>query len=168
MDAPTTTSSALWHRVLTDPQLRDLPFKIETEEPDRIILSPHKARRSLQQGRLVRLLAQYMPEGELAVEFAVETPRGVKVPDVVWISATRAANMPLDDEASRVMPELVIEVLSRSNSKQQMAEKVQLYSDSGAQEVWLCDADSRLTFYDASGERDASSLAPSFPRAVPS
>ena len=70
----TTTGSALWHRVLNDPQLRDLPYKIETEEPDKIILSPHNARHSLQQGQLVGLLLEHVAGGKPAVEFAVETP----------------------------------------------------------------------------------------------
>ena len=168
MDAPAPTATTLWHRVLTDPQLRDLPFKIETEEPDRIILSPHKARHSLQQARLVALLLEHLSDGEPAVEFAVETPRGVKVPDVVWISEATAATLSLDDEASRVMPEIVIEVLSRSNAPREMDRKMRLYFDGGAREVWLCDADGRLRFFGADGERDGSAFAPALPRRVPS
>ena len=106
--------------------------------------------------------------GEPTVEFAVETPRGVKVPDVVWISETRAAQIPDDAEASPVMPELVVEVLSRSNLQRQREEKIRLYLDGGAQEVWLCDADGRLTLYDAAGERKTSALAPSFPKTIAS
>jgi Uma2 family endonuclease len=165
MAAPTTTPS-LWHRVLNDPQLRDLPFKIETEEPDRIILSPHKARHSLHQGRLVELLSEHVPGGRSAVEFAVETPRGVKVPDVAWISDAVIAELRLDDEASRTMPEIVIEVLSQSNPQREMQERIRLYLDGGAHEVWLCDADGRLAFYGVSGEIDGSALAPSFPRSL--
>ncbi len=169
MDAPLTTTSPLWHRVLADPRLRDLPYRVETEEPDRIILSPHKPRHSFQQSRLVRLLFEHVQEaGEPTVEFAVETPHGVKVPDVVWISDSRAAQIPDDAEASPVMPELVVEVLSRSNPKREMMGKVQLYLQGGAHEVWLCDADGRLTVYDESGERATSALAPTFPEILPS
>ena len=164
----TTTGSALRRRVLNDPQLRDLPYKIETEKPDKIILRPRNARHGLQQGRLVQLLSAHLPDGRPAVEFAVETPRGVKVPDVVWISDALAAQLNIDAEASSIMPELVIEVLSRSNPQREMAEKVQLYLDGGAQEVWLCDVDGNLTFYDGTGEQAASSLVPSFPGILPS
>ncbi len=168
MNSP-TTSSTLWHRVLNDPQLRDLPFKVETTELDQIILSPHKPRHSFHQSRLIRLLLEHVRgEGEPTVEFAVETPQGVKVPDVVWISDERAVQIPDDAEASPAMPELVIEVLSRSNPQRQMEEKIQLYLDGGAHEVWLCDAEGRLSFYDASGERPGSAFAPSFPKTVPS
>ena len=166
MDTQTSTST-LWHRVLTDPQLRDLPFKVETNEPDQIVLSPHKPHHSFHQSRLIRMLLEHVQfEGEPTIEFAVETSEGVKVPDVVWISDERAVQIPDDAEASPVMPELVIEVLSRSNSKRQMMAKVDLYLDGGAQEVWLCDADGRLSFYDEAGERGASALVPSFPKAV--
>lgn len=164
MDAPPLSSTALWHRVLTDPQLRDLPFRIETEEPDRIVMSPHKPRHSILQGRLVRLLAEHVGQaGEPAVEFAVETPRGVKVPDVVWISDSRAAQIPDDAEASPVMPEVVVEVLSRSNAPRDMEAKVRLYLDGGAHEVWLCDADGGLRVFGPEGERDGSAVAPTAP-----
>ncbi len=168
MPAPTTTTS-LWHRVLTDPQLCDLPFKVETAEPDQIILSPHKPRHSFHQSRLIRLLLEHVRgEGEPTVEFAVETPEGVKVPDVVWISDERAVQILDDAEASPVMPELVIEVLSRSNPKRAMEEKIRLYLAGGAREVWLCDVEGGLSFYDASGERPGSGFAPSFPKTVTS
>lgn len=100
--------------------------------------------------------------------FAVETPRGVKVPDVVRLSTERLDGMPLDDEASSVMPEVVIEVLSASDTVQQMQDRVALYLDGGAKEVWLCDVDGHLTFLDADGERDASTLVPAFPQLVSS
>ena len=90
------------------------------------------------------------------------------MPDVVWISDALAAKLSLDAEASSNMPELVIEVLSRSNPQREMAEKVQLYLDGGAKEVWLCDVDGNLTFYDSTGEQAASSFAPSFPSTLPS
>jgi len=159
----TTTS---WHRVLEDPQLRELPYKIETNEHGQIVLSPHKPQHGLQQGHLVRLLNQSTDSGATAVEFAVETAKGVKVPDVIWISEDRLAQMPEEAEASPVMPEVVIEVLSEGNTEAEIAEKRQLYLDEGAEEVWTCGVNGTMQFYDRDGTRNHSALVPSFPDQV--
>ena len=159
----TTTS---WHRVLEDPQLRELPYKIETNEHGQIVLSPHKPQHGLQQGHLVRLLDQYTDSGATAVEFAVDTAKGVKVPDVIWISDERLSDMPEGAEASPVMPEIVVEVLSEDNTEAEIAEKRQLYLNEGAEEVWTCGEDGTMQFYDRDGARDYSALVPSFPDQV--
>ena len=156
----TTTS---WHRVLEDPRLRELPYKVETNEHGQIVLSPHKPQHGLQQSRLVRLLNQSLDSGATAVEFSVETGKGVKVPDVIWISDERLADMPEGAEASPVMPEVVVEVLSEGNTEAEIVEKRQLYLGEGAEEVWTCDVDGTMQFYDADGALDHSALVPSFP-----
>lgn len=162
---PQTTS--LWHRALHDPQLQDLPFKIETNEYGQLVLSPHKPRHSFLQSRiLAHLLRHVQTDGEPTIEFAVETAEGTKVPDVVWISAARRQQIPDDAEASPVMPELCIEVLSGSNTDAEMAAKRQLYFAEGADEVWTCDPDGQIRFFDADGERSSSALAPSFPASI--
>ena len=162
-----TNAPSAWHRALHDPQLRALPYKIETNTHDQIILSPHKPFHSTTQVRIVDLLRDHIEKpGVRGVEFPVETSQGVKVPDVVWCSAERAAQIPTDAEASPIMPELVVEVLSTANTKAEMAEKRALYPDEDAQEVWLCAPDGTMTFYDASGRLDASALVPSFPAKV--
>jgi Uma2 family endonuclease len=160
----TTTA---WHRVLNDPKLRELPYKVETNEHGQIVLSPHKPQHGLRQARILRLIDRHATSpGEPAVEFAIETRKGVKVPDVVWLSAERLAQVPEDAEASPVVPDLVVEVLSEGNTESEIAEKRRLYLDEGAREVWTCAPDGTLTFYDADGVRDASALVPSFPSRV--
>lgn len=150
----TTTS---WHRVLEDPQLRELPYKVETNEHGQIVLSPHKPQHGVLQSRIGDLLRDHIPQsGTRAVEFAVETAKGVKVPDVIWISDERLAQM----------PEVIVEVLSKGNTEAEIAEKRQLYFDEGAEEVWTCDADGTMQFYDADGALDHSALVPSFPDQV--
>jgi len=160
----TTTA---WHRVLNDPQLRELPYKVETNEHGQIVLSPHKPQHGLRQSRISDLLRDHLPgTGARAVEFAVETAKGVKVPDVVWLSEERLARMPDDAEASPVVPDLVVEVLSEGNTESEIAEKRRLYLDEGAREVWTCAPDGTMAFHDADGEREQSGLVPSFPARV--
>lgn len=164
-------STDLWSRALTDPSLRDLPYKIETNEHGQLVLSPHKPRQSFRKGRVVGLLRELapaagLPAGEVTAGLAVETSGGIKVPDVVWISNERLASLPEDAEASPVMPEIVVEVLSGSNTRAEMEEKRRLYFEAGAREVWMCDPEGRLDFYSAAGELPASELMPSFPTVV--
>jgi len=164
-----STITTTWQRVLDDPALRNLPYKVETNETGQIILSPHKPRHSLQQGRIVRLLLRHMPEpGEPAVEFAVETRKGVKVPDVVWISMERLEALPEDAEASPFVPEICVEVLSSANADAEMEEKRRLYFEGGAREVWLCDEGGQMAFYVAEKEKPVarSLLMPGFPSTI--
>jgi Uma2 family endonuclease len=166
-----TRTRDAWSRALSDPQLQDLSYKIETNEHGQLVLTPHKLRHSLHQTRIATMLRDLapdtrLPRGEPAVELAVETPWGVKVPDVVWISEERLAKIPEDAAASPVMPELVIEVLSESNTRTEMEEKRRVYFAGGAQEVWTCDPVGRMTFYDADGEISRSKLAPAFPTSI--
>lgn len=112
----------------------------------------------------MRLLTEHLSEdGEGIVGFAVETPPGVKVPDVVWISAERLAHIPEDAAASPVMPEIAIEVVSEGNIHGEMEEKRRLYFGNGALEVWIVSAEGQVTFYGPEGRLEASRLAPAFP-----
>lgn len=157
-----------WREALSHPQLQDLPFKIETNAYGQLVLTARKVYHSNLQGRVIILLSEYGPmgEGRALPGCAVYTSDGVKVPDVAWISAERAAQVPADAEASPVMPEICVEVLSRSNTAAEMEEKRRLFFEGGAEEVWIVDADGRVTFCDAEGAREQSRLAPDFPAAV--
>lgn len=160
-----------WSRALEDPALRDLPYRVETNEHGQLVLSPHKPLHGVQQmsiGVLLRGLAagSELPPGKVAAEFAVETRYGVKAPDVAWISAERWAQVPRDAEASPVMPELVIEVLSKANARAEIEEKRRLYFEGGCLEFWTCGADGRMTFYGPDGQLPASALVPAFPTVV--
>lgn len=153
-----------WSRALRDPSLQDLPYKIETNEYGQLVMSPQKPRHGYLQARVDELLLEHVKQpGRRAVEFAVETARGVKVPDVVWLSEHVWERLPSDAEASPLAPEICIEVLSASNTRAEIDEKRRLYFACGAQEVWTCDEDGLMHFFDPSGERSSSELVPTFP-----
>lgn len=122
----------MWRRALAEPSLRDLPFKVETNESGQLVMSPHKIQHSLLQGEIVRLLIHLTEGGHATMEFAVETPRGIKVPDVIWISAERLRQLPPDAAASPVAPEIVVEVLSQGNTRAEIRTKQRLYFEAGA------------------------------------
>ncbi len=163
---PIMETAILWHRALNDPQLHHLPYKIETNEHGQLVLSPHKPQHGLQQGHHVRLLIQHArASGEVAVEFAVETQKGIKGPGVVWIPEDRLEQFPDDAEASPVVSEIVVEVLSKGNTESALPEKRDLYLDDGAQEVRTCGADGTIPLNDDGG-KIASSLMPTFPNQI--
>jgi Uma2 family endonuclease len=156
-----------WSRALRDQSLRDLPYKIETNEYGQLVMSPQKPHHGRMQSRIDVLLSAHVDRpGECAVEFAVETAKGVKVPDVVWISEERLQRVPADIEASPIAPEICIEVLSTSNIRAEIDEKRRLYFEYGALEVWTCDIEGRLRFFTVAGERPNSEMVPSFPRTI--
>lgn len=88
------TTTTFWEEIIRDPRFQDLPYGVETTETGKIILSPHKPRHGRLQGRRVQLLAEHLEGGAAAVEFAVETPKGVRAPDVVWMSEEWWAALP--------------------------------------------------------------------------
>ncbi|MEX0747022.1 MAG: Uma2 family endonuclease [Rhodothermales bacterium] len=156
---------AAWSRALRDPSLRDLPYKIETNEYGQLVMSPTKLKHGRFQSRIAVLLAEIVDRpGEGAVEYAIETSKGVKVPDVVWVSDERSAQIPEDAEASHIAPEICIEVLSESNTRAEIEEKRRLYFEKGAVEVWTCDLKGHVHFYSPAGEISASEVVPAFPR----
>lgn len=156
-----------WEEVCAHKSLRDLPFKIETNRHGKIVMSPAKNNHGFMQGRIVKLLAQLLPEGEASTELAVETSDGVKVADVAWASADLYLRLePMVN--CDVAPEICVEIVSASNGTAEMAEKRDLYLSVGVKEVWLVDADSRrVEFFTPEGLREHSALCPGFPGIVP-
>ncbi|CAN5279018.1 hypothetical protein BH20GEM2_BH20GEM2_10380 [soil metagenome] len=61
----------------------------------------------------------------------------------------------------------MIEVLSASNTRREMEEKRGFYFAAGAREVWTCDPQGRMAFYDASGQISRSTLVSAFPASIP-
>ena len=70
------------------------------------------------------------------------------IPDVVWASNNRLSE--LLDEAGHFTgaPELVVEVLSpgKENKKRDREDKLELYSDKGVEEYWICENSLRIIF----------------------
>ena len=161
---PDVAHRSAWERALRDPALQNLPYKIETNEYDQIVLSPHQLYHSRWQGRIQDALREHAPSrGEQPPEFPVQTSKGVKLPDVVWVSMERLQKIPSDATASPVAPEICIEMLSEGNTDAEIDEKRTVYIEAGADEVWTCDENGRMTFYDAEGLLERSNLVPAFP-----
>jgi Uma2 family endonuclease len=155
-----------WEEMIADPHLRDLPYKIEQDRYGRVVMSPAGIGHSQYQGAIAGLLRALLPGWTVMVECGVETPEGVKVPDVAAMPRERARKF--RERASFPMaPEICVEVLSPRNSPEEMEEKRRLYGEAGAREIWSCSADGAMSFRRGTGEALVrSELCPDFPAVV--
>jgi len=154
-----------WSDVCADPSLHDLPYKIELNGRGQILMSPHKPIHSGFQGAIQRLLYELKPDGYILPEVAVDTDDGTKTLEVAWV-APQTYESEITKDAFERAPEICIEVVSSSNTMAEMEQKKNLYLKRGAVEVWICQADGRMIFFDATGQLEASRLCPEFPRKV--
>ena len=151
-----------WQEVCEEPTLQNLPFKIELNRYGQVVMSPASNRHGRDQTRIAGKLLELLSEGEVITECSVDTPEGTKVADVVWASAEFIARHALTTPYPEA-PEICVEVVSPSNSSAEMEEKRNLYFSQGAREVWICDEEGQVTFFDAEGQLGASGLVPKFP-----
>jgi Uma2 family endonuclease len=153
-----------WAEICADPILRNLPYKIETNRYNQIMMTPVSAGHGGSQGDLVHYLRTLLPAGKVIVECPIDTADGVKVPDVAWMELSRW-RMHRHEVSLSVCPEICIEVLSPSNSDGEMRTKMGLYFSAGAEEVWLCEHDGKMRFFSRKypGKMSASEICPGFP-----
>jgi Uma2 family endonuclease len=155
-----------WNELATDPTLARLPFRIETDRLGRIIMSPpphfdHTWRAA----KINRLLREYLSQGEVLGETPLSTSDGVKVMDLAWVSAEYAQLLEAERPVALVhAPEICIEVISPSNTAEEIAEKRALYFEAGAREVWICELDGRLSFYCGGDLCEDSEICSRFPK----
>ncbi len=164
---PTTTTPAKehqerWQEITRDPLLSELPYKVETNNRGQIVLSPHKNRHSFLQEQVQDLLDEHAPDGHRPPEFAIATHEGVKSPDVVWMSPERRRKMEKTGDPTTLAPEVCVEVLSSSNTEEEIREKRALYLEAGAEEIWVVTEESEVRFF-AEEELEESGIMPEFP-----
>jgi Uma2 family endonuclease len=154
-----------WAEVIEHPSLRNLPFKIETNRYGQIVMSPASNRHGVFQMQIGIRISQLRKGGCQQSECAVVTDDGVKVADVAWYSTEFWRGHEFE-AAFTAAPELCVEVLSPSNSRAEIDEKMRLYFQHGACEVWICDEAGVMRFVNRTGELPRSELFPEFPLRV--
>ncbi len=152
-----------WQEVCDRSELQNLPYKIELDARGKIVMSPNKVYHSALQGEIAALLRAHKRSGKILTECAIHTRQGTKVADVAWVSDETYERIK-DEAACPVAPEICMEILSSSNTEEEISEKRALYFEQGAQEFWLCDQNGRLAYFDPAGEVARSTLCPDFPR----
>lgn len=144
-----------WADVIKNPLLQDLPFKIELNKWGKILMSPASNDHGLRQSDIVIKINKNKKSGRIITECSVQTPEGVKVADVAWLSDEFIEKHGFKTPYT-VAPEICVEVISPSNSNAEMQEKITLYLEQGAIEVWLCDQQGEITYYSRTGKLEKS------------
>jgi Uma2 family endonuclease len=152
-----------WKEVTENPNLRDLPFKIELNERGQMVMTAIDNRTSFLKSEIALTLNRNF--GRIGISCPIWTRKGTKVADVAWFSDERWKKQKGKTEAT-IAPELCVEVLSMSNSDYEMKEKRKLYFEQGAKEFWICDEYGNVSFYGAKRKLAKSKLFPEFPTKV--
>ena len=147
-----------WSEVLDNASLRDLPFKIELNKFGKLLMSPASNEHGRIQSRLAAALLNKLPKGEVISECSVETSDGVKVADVAWLSEEFVNEFGFVTPYPKA-PELCIEIVSPSNSKLEIQNKVDLYLAKGAIEVWVAYDLNNILIYSCMGLIEQSKVA---------
>ena len=151
-----------WDQLCDDPALENFPYRVELARPDQLVMSPHRSYHSVYQSRIIRHLNKLLPEGEAMPECPIETATATVVAVVAWASPAKVRrnfDLPCWGES----PEIVVEVLSPSNTDDQIRWKRNALLARGALEFWLCDREGRMQFYGPRRRMAKSRLCPTFP-----
>ncbi|MEZ5537986.1 MAG: Uma2 family endonuclease [Thiolinea sp.] len=140
-----------WSEVINNPHLQNLPFKIELNKFGKLLMSPASNEHGLAQGEITHLLWLQHPQGKVITECSIQTPEGTKVADVAWASNEFISEWGSVTPYPRA-PELCVEIVSPSNSREEMRIKKDLYLEAGAQEVWVVYMNSHMDIFTPDGQ----------------
>ena len=146
-----------WRQLAGDPLVAAIPFKVELNEKGAIEVSPPTTRHAFLQSFVSHELRLQRPDGTTFTECPVETEIGMRIPDVVWASPEFMRLHGTESEF-RAGPDLCVEVLSPTNTRAEIDEKIAAYLAAGAREVWVVGADGVPEIYTTDGQVAASTL----------
>ncbi|SJM91814.1 conserved hypothetical protein [Crenothrix polyspora] len=144
-----------WADVIDNPYFKNLPFKIELNRFGQVLMSPASNQHGNLEYRVGRALERGCPPGEIIIECSIKTTDGVKVADVVWASAAFIQQYGYSTPYPQA-PEICVEIISPSNTDEEMRIKIDLYLAQGAQEVWLVNTATKVRFFNNQGEQNKS------------
>ncbi len=148
-----------WQELIENPFFRDLPYKIELNKFGQILMSPASNRRGILQYKIGSKMFAKVNGGQIVHRCSVSTSEGVRVSDVAWLSDEFFAEFGEKTPFPKA-PEICVEIKSPGNSKAEMEEKVHLYPEKGALEVWIVDETAKINFHTHTGKMKNSKLAP--------
>jgi len=136
-----------WAELLADPEVAKIEWRVETDRYGHIIVMPPPApKHGSFQSRIAYLLQTLLPNGRTITECPISTADGVKGADVAWASPECMTALG-DKSCFPRSPEICIEVISPDNTEAEIREKMALYFDAGAKEVWTCGTSGAISFF---------------------
>ena len=125
---------ARYRALCEDPCYANIPGKIELDVWGRMLMSPASSYHTALQAELATRLKAL--GGRAFVEAGMVTDAGILVPDASWASDDFMRLHGFETPYKRAH-EICIEVVSPSNSRNEMRDKISAYLAAGAVEVWL-------------------------------
>jgi Uma2 family endonuclease len=150
-----------WNELLNDSFFRDIPYKVELNKYGQILMSPASNRHGILQFNIGSEIKARKKGGVVIVECSILTSEGVRVADVAWASDEFFAEF-ADKTPYPKAPEICVEVVSPGNSKAEIEEKIRLYLEKGALEVWIVSANGKVNFFTHTGEIKKSKAVENF------
>ena len=167
-EAQTEFNLRRWDELLADPEVAKIEGRVETDRYGHVIMSPPPAaKHGFYQSEILRLLDKLMRRGRVLPECPISTADGVRAADVAWVSPQRIRELG-DRSCFPHAPEICVEVLSPGNSDAEIEEKIALYFEAVAGEVWICGTLGEMKFFSAAGAPplSTSKLCPDFPARI--
>ena len=131
----------------------------------KIEMSPASNERGLYKGLIIGRLQKLSIKGRSISNCNIQTINGVKVADVAWGSLDFFKKNTFRNPYT-VSPEVVVEILSPSNTMAEMGEKKELYFARGADEFCTCDQKGQMRFFNNHEEIAESAIVKGFPQQV--
>ena len=148
-----------WNQLIHDPLFRDMPYKIELNKSGQILMSPASNWHGHAQGELAKQFGKKKKSGKIIAECSILTRLGVRVADIAWASDSFIAKNGFTTPYL-VSPELCVEIVSPGNSQPELSEKVALYLEKGAHEVWIVAQNGKMKIFGNVGEQKKSTIIP--------
>jgi Uma2 family endonuclease len=167
-EAQTEFNLRRWDELLANSEVAKIEGRVETDRFGHAVISPLAApKHGFYQAEIGFQLGDEMRQGQVLFTCPVSTSDGVRAADVAWVSPQRIkelGNLSCFPHA----PEICVEVLSPGNSDAEIEEKIALYFEAGAGEVWICGIFGDMKFFSAAGvaPMPASKLCPKFPARI--
>ncbi len=133
--------------ILTTDELERLPKPdqgggYELDEGEPVYVSPN----SIEQAKLIQRIYGLLEEWAKANSRGLVTPDSwfelasglVRAPDVAYVPRDRISNLD-PKHTAKVIPSLVVEVLSPFNTAREMTRKIKQYRDAGVDLIWVVD-----------------------------
>jgi len=153
--------AAKWQELIGNPFFRNIPYKVELNKFGTILMSPASNRHGILQYKIGREIETAKKNGVVIVECSVLTSEGIRVADVAWASDEFFAEFS-DKTPYPKAPEICVEVISPGNSQAEIEEKIRLYLEKGALEVWIISERHQINFFTHTGEIKFSKVAENF------
>ncbi len=150
-----------WQEIIGNPFFRDMPYKIELNKFGQILMSPASNRHGILQNKVAREIEKIKTGGTVIIECSILTSEGVRVADVAWASDEFMAEFGEITPFPKA-PEICVEIKSPGNSRAEMEEKIRLYLEKGALEVWIVSEYGAVEFFTHTGKIDCSKIAAGF------